>query len=165
MIDPAMVRPGRLDKLLYVDLPSPSERFEVLKTHTKRTPIDSATYEEISSIVTSTACDGYSGADIAALVREASALALKSVFSTLSTNGEGGDEPMDGGRSITVSVDNFREAAKKTRPSVSREQKAKYERLRDRYAGLPTKGRRLKEEGEVVGNGNKVEAEGGEVLA
>lgn len=72
---------------------------------------------------------------------------------------------MDGGRSITVSVDNFREAAKKTRPSVSREQKAKYERLRDRYAGLPTKGRRLKEEGEVVGNGNKVEAEGGEVLA
>jgi ribosome biogenesis ATPase len=163
MIDPAMVRPGRLDKLLYVDLPSPSERFEVLKTHTKRTPIDASTYEEISSIVTSTACDGYSGADIAALVREASALALKSVFSNLSTDGT--DEPMDGGRSITVSVENFREAAKKTRPSVSREQKAKYERLRDRYAGLPTKGRRLKEEGEVVGNGNKVEAEGGEVLA
>jgi ribosome biogenesis ATPase len=163
MIDPAMVRPGRLDKLLYVDLPSPSERFEVLKTHTKRTPIDSSSYDEISSIVTSSACDGYSGADIAALVREASALALKSVFSTLPTNG-GGDEPMDGGRNISVSVENFREAAKKTRPSVSREQKAKYERLRDRYAGLPTKGRRLKEEGEVVGHGNKVEAEGGEVL-
>jgi ribosome biogenesis ATPase len=61
---------------------------------------------------------------------------------------------------ITVTVDNFREAAKKTRPSVSREQKAKYERLRDRYAGLPTKGRRLKEEREDGG----VEGEG-EVVA
>jgi len=164
MIDPAMVRPGRLDKLLYVDLPSPSERFEVLKTHTKRTPIDSTSYDEISNIVTSSACDGYSGADIAALVREASALALKSLFSSMSTSGGGGDEPMDGGRNITVTTENFREAAKKTRPSVSREQKLKYERLRDRYAGLPTKGRRLKEEGEVVGHGNKIEAEGGEVL-
>jgi ribosome biogenesis ATPase len=154
MIDPAMVRPGRLDKLLYVDLPSPSERFEVLKTHTQRTPIDPTAYNEIAEIVQSTACDGYSGADIAALVREASALALKGVFANLPTSGNGMDEEMDivqkESEPIKVTVDNFREAAKKTRPSVSREQKAKYERLRDRYAGLPTKGRRLKEEGEVV---------------
>lgn len=166
MIDPAMVRPGRLDKLLYVDLPSPSERFEVLKTHTKRTPIDSTSYEQIAEIVTSSACDGYSGADIAALVREASALALKGVFANLASNDQG-EEATDVVESgpITVTVDNFREAAKKTRPSVSRDQKIKYERLRDRYAGLPTKGRRLKEEGEVVAGTTKVEGSESQSLA
>jgi len=40
IIDPAMLRPGRLDKLLYVELPTSSGRYEILKTLTKRTPLD-----------------------------------------------------------------------------------------------------------------------------
>ncbi|CAJ0642781.1 5060_t:CDS:2, partial [Entrophospora sp. SA101] len=40
IIDPAMIRPGRLDKLLYVELPTYSERYEILKTLTKKTPLD-----------------------------------------------------------------------------------------------------------------------------
>ena len=32
MIDPAMLRPGRLDKTLYIELPTPEERLEILKT-------------------------------------------------------------------------------------------------------------------------------------
>ncbi|KAJ3050626.1 hypothetical protein HK097_008392, partial [Rhizophlyctis rosea] len=39
MIDPAMLRPGRLDKTLYVDLPNADERFEILKTLTRKTPL------------------------------------------------------------------------------------------------------------------------------
>jgi len=39
VIDPAMLRPGRLDKSLFVDLPNPEERVEILKTITKRTPL------------------------------------------------------------------------------------------------------------------------------
>ena len=38
MIDPAMCRPGRLDKLLYVDLPSPEERVEIFRTLTRKVP-------------------------------------------------------------------------------------------------------------------------------
>jgi ribosome biogenesis ATPase len=34
-----MMRPGRLDKLLYVELPTSSGRYEILKTLTKRTPL------------------------------------------------------------------------------------------------------------------------------
>ena len=39
MIDPAMIRPGRLDKLLYVALPKECERLEILRTVTRKTPL------------------------------------------------------------------------------------------------------------------------------
>ncbi|KAJ2299136.1 Ribosome biogenesis ATPase rix7 [Coemansia sp. RSA 2706] len=41
IIDPAMLRPGRLDKLLYVELPTPAERTEILRTLSKKTPLGS----------------------------------------------------------------------------------------------------------------------------
>ena len=40
MIDPAMIRPGRLDQQLFVGLPSANERFEILKTLSKKTPLN-----------------------------------------------------------------------------------------------------------------------------
>jgi len=39
IIDPAMLRPGRLDKLLYVPLPTKEDRHQILETVTKKTPI------------------------------------------------------------------------------------------------------------------------------
>ena len=39
IIDPAMIRPGRLDHQLFVALPSAAERTEILKTLTKKTPL------------------------------------------------------------------------------------------------------------------------------
>jgi ribosome biogenesis ATPase len=168
MIDPAMVRPGRLDKLLYVDLPSPRERLEILKTHTKRTPIDAEAWEGIGAIVMGEKCDGFSGADIAALVREAATLALRSALERVGafendldrgTEGRGeGDASMaeaaDDHKDVRVTVEHFAKAAVKTLPSVSREQRLRYERMRDKYAGVPTKGRRMREEpdGEVTGS-------------
>jgi ribosome biogenesis ATPase len=41
IIDPAMLRPGRLDKLLYVPLPSKDDRFSILETITRDKPLDS----------------------------------------------------------------------------------------------------------------------------
>lgn len=146
MIDPAMVRPGRLDKLLYVDLPTASERVDILKTHTTRTPIDEGAWPEITDIVTSSSCDGFSGADIAALVREAATLALRSALESIGAFERDTLETVADTSSVKVTVDHFRLAAKKTLPSVSREQRNKYERMRDKYAGVPTKGRRMKEE-------------------
>ena len=156
MIDPAMIRPGRLDKSLYVDLPSPSERFEILKTHLKRTPVAEASWEGIRSIVTGQQCDGFSGADIANLVREAATVALRADLD-LEREREAeaaaggmladGDEGMgaEQERVEHVSVDHFLAAAAKTRPSVSKEQRTKYERLRDKYAGV-SRIRRIRED-------------------
>lgn len=151
MIDPAMVRPGRLDKLLYVDLPSPAERLEVLRTHTKRTPIAEADWDAISALVNSDACDGFSGADIAALVREAASLALRSALEAIGAFENDSDRGSRGGEvtmapDVHVSAEHFARAAQKTQPSVSREQRHKYERMRDKYAGVPTKGRRTRAE-------------------
>ena len=153
MIDPAMVRPGRLDKLLYVDLPSASERFEILKTHTTRTPVDEPSWDAIQALTISDQCDGYSGADIAALVREAATLALRTALESVHAfERDSMDGPIDTTH-VRVTAEHFSSAAKKTLPSVSREQRLKYERMRDKYAGVPTRGRRMKEERVEEGKG------------
>jgi ribosome biogenesis ATPase len=78
MIDPAMLRPGRLDKALYVDLPNQAERYSILNTLTRKTPLDSTV--DLRIIAADERCDGMSGADLASLVREASVSALRSKF-------------------------------------------------------------------------------------
>jgi ribosome biogenesis ATPase len=69
IIDPAMLRPGRLDKLLYVPLPTKEDRLSILKTVTRSLPI--AKDVVLKSVSFSEHCEGYSGADLSALVREA----------------------------------------------------------------------------------------------
>ena len=39
IIDPAMLRPGRLDKLLFVPLPTPDDRYSILETLTRKLPM------------------------------------------------------------------------------------------------------------------------------
>ena len=68
-------RPGRLDKLLYVSLPGPEARVAILRTQTMRTPL--APDVDLQSIGQSPRVQGFSGADLAALAREAAVLSLK----------------------------------------------------------------------------------------
>jgi ribosome biogenesis ATPase len=75
IIDPAMTRPGRLDKLLYVGLPDTLERFEILKATSKRTPW--ADDVNLMDIACDHRCEGMSGADLSCLVREASLQAIR----------------------------------------------------------------------------------------
>ncbi|KAI6039914.1 P-loop containing nucleoside triphosphate hydrolase protein [Pisolithus marmoratus] len=142
MIDPAMVRPGRLDKLLYVDLPNAEERIEILRTLIRRVPLQDETVLAHTEIVIRERCEGYSGADIAALVREAGVTALKRVLGSL----EGMEEP-EGNQEkprVLVTEEDFARAAGKVGPSVSSSQRRKYEALRSKFAGLPV---RIRDEG------------------
>ncbi len=75
IIDPAMTRPGRLDKLLYVRLPTAEDRFDILKALSKRTPW--AADVDLHSIAHDVRCENFSGADLAALIREASMAAIR----------------------------------------------------------------------------------------
>ncbi|NXF97824.1 NVL protein, partial [Eubucco bourcierii] len=78
IIDPAILRPGRLDKTLYVGLPPPEDRLAILKTITKdgtRPPLEADV--RLEEIAFSQHCDCYTGADLSALVREASICALR----------------------------------------------------------------------------------------
>ena len=75
IIDPAMLRPGRLDKLLYVPLPQPDERAAIVRTVASKTPLEPDV--DLEGLVRSSRCTGFSGADLAALVREAAVAAVR----------------------------------------------------------------------------------------
>ena len=70
-----MCRPGRLDKVLYVPLPPPGGRAEILGALTRQTPL--APGVDLAAIGAGPRTAGFSGADLAALVREAAVASLK----------------------------------------------------------------------------------------
>lgn len=141
MIDPAMVRPGRLDKLLYVDLPSQEERFEILKTLCKRIPLESEVERpDLQAVSSNKACDGFSGADLGALVREAAVTALREALPVPQYTDDGleiQDAAAGEKKTVTIRQGHFDQAMKKVNPSVSHQQRRKYEALRNRFAGIP----------------------------
>ncbi len=73
VLDPALLRPGRFDRHVTVDLPTKKGRLEILKVHTRNTPL--AADVELESIARGTV--GMSGADLANLVNEAALLATR----------------------------------------------------------------------------------------
>jgi transitional endoplasmic reticulum ATPase len=73
MVDPALLRPGRFDKLLEVPAPDAASREAILRVHTSRMPLDKDV--DLKAIAKQT--DGYSGADLEALCREAGMVALR----------------------------------------------------------------------------------------
>ncbi|PWN26847.1 AAA-domain-containing protein [Jaminaea rosea] len=138
MIDPAMCRPGRLDKLLYVDLPSPEERLEILRTLTKKTPLEEGGVD-LEAVAKDCRADGFSGADLANLAREAAVTALKAALAEARRAGgaDGQAASSNAVPRVLVSQRHFLEALDKTSPSVSAAQRAKYRGLRSRLSGNP----------------------------
>lgn len=140
MIDPAMCRPGRLDKLLYVDLPKPDERLEILKTITSKTPLSDEV--DLQIIAHDEKLEGFSGADLAALVREAAVLALRETIlfhnSHPATTGapvKKSKKDQEEGVKVTVMHSHFVAALSKIQPSVSAQQRRKYLSLRQKLQG------------------------------
>jgi transitional endoplasmic reticulum ATPase len=73
MVDPALLRPGRFDKLLNVPVPDLEARKEILKIHLKNKPLT----KDVSVDQLAEKTEGYSGADLAALCNTASMLVIK----------------------------------------------------------------------------------------
>ena len=78
-IDPALLRPGRFDKLVLVDVPDVKARESILKVHCKNVPI--ANKEELITELAGKT-HGYVGADLQAVVREAGLIALRENIKT-----------------------------------------------------------------------------------
>lgn len=72
-IDPAILRPGRLDQLIYVPLPDESGRMSILKAQLRKTPLEPGL--ELSAI--SKATQGFSGADLSYIVQRAAKFAIR----------------------------------------------------------------------------------------
>uniref|UniRef100_A0AAX7V430 AAA+ ATPase domain-containing protein n=1 Tax=Astatotilapia calliptera TaxID=8154 RepID=A0AAX7V430_ASTCA len=122
IIDPAVLRPGRLDKTLYVGLPPPADRHTILHTITKggtRPQLEQDV--SLEEIARDKRCDGFSGADLTALVREASLNALRTYLKSQPSSAASPGHTHSSGSAadIRVSKDNFEDAFGKVRPSVS----------------------------------------------
>lgn len=113
MLDNALLRPGRFDKILLVDAPDEIGRENILKIHTRNMPILNKE-KLVKEFAKKT--KGYTGADIEAFAREAAMLALR--------------ESLD---SKQVKKKHFDEALKKIKPSVSDSTIKVYKKIEDAY--------------------------------
>ena len=125
LIDPAMLRPGRLDKLLYVPLPTPAERVLILQTLAKNVAVDPSV--DLAFLAKHPSANGYSGADCAALLREAGLAVLKEQTAAAT-------ELQTSASPLTIQTHHFERAFAAVRPSVSKQDQKRYERIRDRMA-------------------------------
>lgn len=73
VLDPALLRPGRFDRRVTIDLPDRKDREEILKIHARKKPLA----EDVNFIVISERTPGFSGADLYSLVNEAAILAAR----------------------------------------------------------------------------------------
>ncbi len=117
LIDPALLRQGRLDKLIHIPAPDKKARLDILKIHTKNVPIAREGNNKVDLEELAEKTEGYTGADIEGLVREAAMIALK-------------ENKM---KRTKVLNRHFKEAMKKIKPSVSREVKDGYEEFKRKY--------------------------------
>ena len=113
MLDTALLRPGRFDKILLVNAPDEKGREGIFKIHTEKMPIK-AKEKLIKELAKKT--DGYTGADIEGVVREAAMLALR-----------------DDITSKEVSKKQFEKALTKVKPSVNNGSIEAYKMIEDNY--------------------------------
>ncbi|MEF8830616.1 MAG: AAA family ATPase, partial [Halobacteriales archaeon] len=118
VIDPALLRPGRLERVVEVAMPERAAREEIFRTHARDVPTEGVDFEALAA-----ATDGYSGSDIEAAVREAGLLAVEGHLRNRSEGAAVAPE------SITVRQAHFERALESVEPSVSLE-------MRQRYADL-----------------------------
>ena len=76
LIDPALLRAGRIDAIVELSIPNEKTRMEIFKVHTKTMPLE----KDISLEEYSEKMDGWTGADIALLCREAGIIAIKRTY-------------------------------------------------------------------------------------
>jgi transitional endoplasmic reticulum ATPase len=118
MMDPALLRPGRFDRMIKIGTPDLGARKEILKVHAKGKPL--ASDVDLNEIAKRT--DGYTGADLAAVVNEATMSIIRRIVSkTKELNPEAIKKEK-------VDMNAFNEALIKVKP-VSRNELSKYEKI------------------------------------
>ncbi|MFC6798864.1 MULTISPECIES: CDC48 family AAA ATPase [unclassified Haladaptatus] len=123
MIDPALIRSGRFDRLVLIGEPSEEGREEILEIHTKNMPLAAdVSLKEIAEIT-----EGYVGSDLESIAREAAIQALRE------------DDDAD-----VVEMRHFRKAMENVRPTINDDMMEYFERMKDEFKGgatEPTAGR------------------------
>ena len=110
LIDPALLRPGRFDELIYVPVPDEAGRRHILGIHTKNMPMA----KDVDLDRLAARSERFTGADLEDLVRRAGLMALRGSIDA-----------------VTVTMNEFEAALGETRASVTPEMEQEYERIRE----------------------------------
>ncbi|MBB5252862.1 AAA family ATPase [Sulfurisphaera ohwakuensis] len=102
-IDPALKRPGRFDRIIYMPLPNKDERKDIFEKYLGKDICEQVNCDKLADIT-----EGYSGADIAAVTREAKLKVLKEIIR--------------GNKERKLTYEDLLEAIAKVKPSVKKEQ-------------------------------------------
>ena len=112
IIDPAILRPGRFDRLIYVPSPDHATRMQILKIHTINMPL--ARDVDLDQVASQSG--GYSGADLEAVCREAGLIALRRDINAKD-----------------VTLEDFRDALEKIKPSITPDMENWYQGFHKRF--------------------------------
>lgn len=123
IIDPAILRPGRFDRLLYIPMPSKETRLKILQIHTKNMPL--ADDVDLNRIAEQT--ENYNGADLHAIVQKASYLAMREYLNK--THGKVEESKL---KDVKVEMKHFEEALKQVRP-FSKQELERYNRICENF--------------------------------
>ena len=126
LLDPAILRPGRFDRLVYMGSPDRKGRLKIFKIHTKNTPLA----EDVDLEALADTTEGYVGADIQSVCREAVMNALRENFEI-----------------EKIEMRHFREALKKVKPTITENIAQFYEKIEAQFKG----GQKIMESGAYVG--------------
>jgi transitional endoplasmic reticulum ATPase len=131
ILDPALLRPGRFDRQILVPAPDEKTRLEIFKIHTKKMPLKGVDLKKLAKQT-----EGYSGADIEAVCREAGLNALRENINAKE-----------------VTKKHFAEALKKVKPSITPDMLKYYEKIIEEFKsrGMHTKKSTKGEEESYVG--------------
>jgi len=122
ILDPAVMRPGRLDQLIYIPLPDYESRVNILKAACRKSPVS----KDLNLKELAERTEGFSGADLAEIAKRACKLAIREDIE----REQEGDEELG-----AIQVRHFEEAMKTARRSVTPAELAKYESFRKKYKG------------------------------
>jgi transitional endoplasmic reticulum ATPase len=138
IIDPAIVRPGRLDQLIYIPLPDERARVSIFKANMRKV----ACADDIDFAVLAHHTPGFSGADIAEICNKATRFAIKECLDEHIRREKRKEELIAAGQEIPAELDDdslytvsrlhFQKALQATRPSVSEGDVARYQQYAER---------------------------------
>ena len=122
IIDPALLRPGRFDRHIYVTLPDKEARKEIFRIHTKKKPL--AKDVDLDKLAEKT--EGYTGSDIATLCNEAVMNAIREHIN------KGGAIEKEKLKKVEVKAKHFEEALKKVAP-ISKKEVERYVKIASQF--------------------------------
>jgi transitional endoplasmic reticulum ATPase len=139
ILDPAVIRPGRLDQLIYIPLPDLKSRLAIFKAQLRKAPVD----PDVDIEVLARSTHGFSGADISEICTTASKLAIREAILAAEEQrrkmeaGEidevdMGSESEETGKNMLITKSHFNFAMSRARRSVGEKDLALFEEFAEK---------------------------------